>query len=368
MIIITSVSVCAVVVLLIIIIKYIKKYKLKIKEIEKQLISYENGEPACQFARDKVVALNINSVATSGCDSIFMKDTFQSLALPEQAFKQKYTKIEMIGKGSEAIVYKYQDVQKQEFAAVKIISQPLGSEFDKQIKELDILQRLQKYDGIIPIRNYVLIIKELSFQLLIIMDIAETSLAEQIQKRKQQNEHFTNEQMCDLLQTIVFLMTDVHDQEQIVHRDIKPSNILFINNKYKLSDFGVCKQYNLENFGVTQTVIGTLPYFSPQLRECYDKISVSMNSNNEQVDLKSWDYFKNDVFSFGLTMLYATTLKPVVGCNKSPEKLAQQIQALDELGIYSQTLIVCIKKMLMWNEAQRPCFSLLKQYIQDQVK
>lgn len=112
-------------------------------------------------------------------------------------------------------------------------------------------------------------------------------------------------------------MADVHDQEQIVHRDIKPSNILYLNDEFKLSDFGVCKQYNLENFGVTQTVIGTLPYFSPQLRDCYDKINITITSNSSQVDFKSWDYFKNDVFSFGLTMLYTTTMKPIVGCNKS---------------------------------------------------
>lgn len=142
--------------------------------------------------------------------------------------------------------------------------------------------------------------------------------------------------MHKLLSTIINLMADIHDQEQIVHRDIKPSNILFVNGEFNLSDFGVCKQYNLENFGVTQTVIGTLPYFSPQLRECYDKISVTISGNNQQVDLKSWDHFKNDVFSFGLTMLYACTLKPIVGCNKNLDKLTLHIQMLDDLKLYDE--------------------------------
>lgn len=158
------------------------------------MLEYENKGAESGLSRsDQIVSLNINSALTSGCDSILLKDTFQCLSMTEQVFRQKYTKIQMIGKGSEAIVYKYQNNDDKSYVAVKVISQPLGNEFEKQIKELDILRRLQKYEGIIPIKNYVLMVKELSFQLLIIMDIADTSLSDMIQQSRPLNKYFSNE-------------------------------------------------------------------------------------------------------------------------------------------------------------------------------
>lgn len=105
----------------------------------------------------------------------------------------------------------------------------------------------------------------------------------------------------------------MHDQEKFAHRDIKPSNIFLIEDNYKLGDFGVSKVYSMENFGQTNTIIGTIPYFSPQLREFFDNIDdndFSVNKvKSENNEFNDFDYFKNDVFSLGLTILQATTYK-----------------------------------------------------------
>jgi len=55
----------------------------------------------------------------------------------------------------------------------------------------------------------------------------------------------------------------LHEQK-ILHRDIKLNNILIDdNNILKLSDFGISKKLEQDNF--TQTAVGTPYYLSPEI-------------------------------------------------------------------------------------------------------
>jgi hypothetical protein len=56
-------------------------------------------------------------------------------------------------------------------------------------------------------------------------------------------------------------------------------------------------------------MIGTANFLSPQARRCYEV----MTGNSEE-SLTQWDYFKSDVFSLGLTLLY--TVKKLKIYNK----------------------------------------------------
>lgn len=90
----------------------------------------------------------------------------------------RYQKISVLGKGGEAIVYKYFDKLQNKDVAIKIIARSYNGDADQQSQELEILYQLKKYDGIIQIYNYVLMYdKENSnLQIYIVMELAEFTL------------------------------------------------------------------------------------------------------------------------------------------------------------------------------------------------
>ena len=61
----------------------------------------------------------------------------------------------------------------------------------------------------------------------------------------------------------------------------------------------------MENF----VLVGTLDYMDPQLRKIYNDEEIS------EQEVGEFDYFKNDVFSLGLTLLRACTLESISNCN-----------------------------------------------------
>lgn len=56
-----------------------------------------------------------------------------------------------------------------------------------------------------------------------------------------------------------------HDQG-IIHRDIKPENILYLNNRWVVSDFGLCRDHNGTSSTLTQVgmALGTIQYMAPE--------------------------------------------------------------------------------------------------------
>lgn len=54
--------------------------------------------------------------------------------------------------------------------------------------------------------------------------------------------------------------------EGIIHRDLKPENILFLDNRWVVSDFGLCKDVNSDSLTITrtETIFGSLAYMAPE--------------------------------------------------------------------------------------------------------
>ena len=74
------------------------------------------------------------------------------------------------------------------------------------------------------------------------------------------------------------------------------------------------------------------------------------------------DYFKNDVFSLGLTFLHAMSLENISNFNYNYKFLSQRIKEIEELkdsndqSLYDKDLIFIIKNMLNYDQNNRPSF------------
>ena len=99
---------------------------------------------------------------------------------------------------------------------------------------------------------------------------------------------------------LAFVQTQVSARQNAAHRDVKPQNILrSAEGRWVLCGFGNAKTVN---FGEDEhTMVGTPLFISPQLRQ-----------NFGRSDFAQYNPFKSDVYSLGLSLYYAATLKPQV--------------------------------------------------------
>ena len=73
-----------------------------------------------------------------------------------------------------------------------------------------------------------------------------------------------------LRQSLIALQTYIHDQG-VCHRDLKPENLLLdVAGRLKISDFGLCAVYKLEEGGKMKTRLlsencGSKPYVAPEV-------------------------------------------------------------------------------------------------------
>jgi serine/threonine-protein kinase len=149
-----------------------------------------------------------------------------------------------------------------EAVAVKVISRllPGGQVIDPRLlhRELDIAEKLrnQPHEHLIN----VLDVAELKEGFLVVMELAEHSLAETIDKGTCEAD------AIEILKHIAIGLNELH-QAAVIHRDLKPANILLSDGKWKLSDFGIARDAELGTGNPTFLGWGTCAYMAPELWE-----------------------------------------------------------------------------------------------------
>jgi formylglycine-generating enzyme required for sulfatase activity len=139
--------------------------------------------------------------------------------------------------------------------------------------------------------------------LYLVMEKAEYSLEKRLEQGKLSVAD-TRKLIGDVAAGLVYL----HGQNK-VHRDLKPGNVLWLNNTWKLSDFGLVRNLGDRSYAQTSNPIGTIAYMPPEAFGDQHRIS------------RAWD-----VWSLGIMVVNAVS-------GKIPYSFEGQTQLLKQVMI-----------------------------------
>lgn len=212
-----------------------------------------------------------------------------------------------LGQGGMGIVYKCLDAGNDRFAAVKILPQQLAADpgFLQRFKrEIITLQRLD-HPNIIKIYEQ----GDVEGAWFYAMEYAEGTSLEDL---------LATEKRLDTLRAIGIIKSCAEALEHshargVVHRDIKPANIMLIKDDgVKLMDFGIAKVLDATRMTMTQGVLGTVEYMSPE------------QSQGKMVDGRS------DIYSLGVVLYRCITGRlPITGNTPTDVMLKLRTQQID---------------------------------------
>ena len=135
----------------------------------------------------------------------------------------------------------------------------------------------------------------------------------------------------------------------MTHRDVKPQNILrSAEGRWVLCDFGNAK--HVDSCALEHTWAGTPMYISPQLRQGFGG------------ERACYSPFKSDVYSLGLSLYYAATLRPPLEL-VAQDNLETNTQTAIKALPYPDTLKYVMNLMLKPSELNRPDFLQLQSYL-----
>ncbi|MDX3587676.1 MULTISPECIES: serine/threonine-protein kinase [Streptomyces] len=172
----------------------------------------------------------------------------------------KLFKIRKLGAGGQGEVWLAREGQSREIVVLK---RPLDSldvsegspdraRFEREVR----IQSTLRHDGIMPILR----IYKTPTGPLFTMPYAETSLEQELS-----NGPLTETESVDIILTIADAVDFAHS-EGVLHRDLKPANILYLNGRWVVSDFGLCRDVNSDSATITRsrTVVGSVAYMAPE--------------------------------------------------------------------------------------------------------
>eukprot|EP00540_Astrosyne_radiata_P010097 CAMPEP_0116854428 /NCGR_PEP_ID=MMETSP0418-20121206/18598_1 /TAXON_ID=1158023 /ORGANISM="Astrosyne radiata, Strain 13vi08-1A" /LENGTH=422 /DNA_ID=CAMNT_0004487211 /DNA_START=251 /DNA_END=1519 /DNA_ORIENTATION=- len=171
-------------------------------------------------------------------------------------------------------------------------------------REIRFLQLLQQHPNVVKVHG---VSKPKQQKPFVVMERLEETLVERLTKwwkQQQQPCHNSwllwNERISVAL-GIASALGYMYKQHEIVHRDIKPGNIgLDRNGHVKLLDFGLAKKLHdpLDTYTPGQdAIVGTFPYMAPEVAQ------------GKLGDGREGDFFKMDVYSFGILFWEMCALK-----------------------------------------------------------
>ena len=190
-------------------------------------------------------------------------------------FEERYRKIQELGYGGYAKVYRVQNNLTKEVFACKELVKSQISDPTKFSKEINILS---KCDHPNIIKLYEVYEDSRYFDLIMEQCIGGSLLDKLIEKIDKEGQAYSESEAANIFKQIMLGINYCHSQG-IAHRDLKLENILFLsknkNATVKIIDFGLSHitkkrlvQYitgkNFDNFAM-ESIVGTPQYISPEV-------------------------------------------------------------------------------------------------------
>jgi len=176
----------------------------------------------------------------------------------------KYCLEKLLGVGDLGATFKVSEVVRDETLrklAIKIIPERSDANFTELLTAIN----LEHPNIICSYRSDECKFFNSDAMLYLTMELGKESLQNRLTKRRLPPEEI-KKIVGDIASALVYL-----HEEKKVHRNLKPENILLVEQNWKLSDFGLMRELNNENFLQTNNPIGTVSYKPP---EAFNKDSV----------------------------------------------------------------------------------------------
>jgi len=206
-----------------------------------------------------------------------------------------YKILEKIGKGGMGVVYKAEDTKLKRIVALKFLPPELTR--DEEAKERFAREAQAAAALAHPNIATVFALDEWQGKSFISMEYMEGQTLDQLIT----SSPVSVDQAVEFTLSIADALSLAH-KKGIIHRDIKPSNIMIMledkltkAKQVKVMDFGIAKLREKDDLTVTQTLIGTVAYMSPE------------QAKGEKVDPRS------DIFSLGMVIYEMLTGFPAFG-------------------------------------------------------
>jgi len=264
--------------------------------------------------------------------------------------------LNQIGEGSYGKIYLVVNTKTQRKYSMKKIIASEQFEIDQIYQEYELVNSVS-HPGILKIlATCYKKLDSTTFALYVLMDLAIYDWDKEIKSRQNSKKYFSEDDLMNILTQITSSLSFLQ-YNNISHRDIKPQNILvFDNMKYKIADFGEAKELVRRQRNQTDTLRGTELFMSPVLFYALQ---------NAQFDIKH-NCYKSDVYSLGLSMLYAAALmyNPIYDlrqCNNN--KTVINILNKYFKTRYSDKFINLMSKLLELNETVRMDFIELSKFL-----
>ena len=278
---------------------------------------------------------------------------------PKNDFNTREFKIiKKLGEGTFGKIYAIKWLKTNELFALKKMDL---CEYDLYVfkKKVRIIQNFIKttgHNGLIKLYGDKCIPRQKidEFFYYVIMELAETDLEKEINKRRSYNRFYAEEELLNFILQMVKTLS-LMEKNNITHRDVKPQNILITKGLYKLCDFGETKI--ISGVGpILQAVRGSELYMSPILFYAYNRNVPNVLHNT----------YKSDVFSLGMCALLvaALTVRPLCDIREIKNMVTIETIVINSLvNRYSKKMINLILKMLEIDENIRMDFIQLEEYI-----
>ena len=252
-----------------------------------------------------------------------------------ELFDGRYEKLEHLGSGAFAEVWKVRDAETDVVEALKIYTSRAGMDKDSVklfTHEFSLLANANHPNLVRPL--HFAISKPEGYPYLRMKYCNNGSMKKQIGR-------MSEDEAWNLLRDISSALAYLHKMDPpVIHQDIKPENILKDNDKYMLSDFGVSTRVksSLSRFSVMTDTLkkaGTTDYMAPE----------RFSENKTPV-------MSNDIWSLGATIYELLTMELPFVMGGLTQANGEKIPHLK--GSYSPLLKQIIEDCMILETWKRP--------------